>query len=266
MSCLGSLGGPVFILGCPRSGTTFLGTILGALPKTSYYYEPAITKYFSRLVYQQKAPRWQSWLFFQAALRSLLFFTPGRGSTCIEKNPPYTFITETLSQIFPQARFIYLLRDGRDVTVSLLGKPWHLERSSQSGMREPGGYRYGPYPHFYIEPERESEYRRTSDVHRCIWIWRRYCEAGEHLAAQIHHSKLLSIRYEDLIRSKESSVDKLAAFLCVDDSKCKRILSRAVDCGYESSVGKWRKHLAAEELQVVEQEAGQLLRRLGYGP
>jgi hypothetical protein len=31
-------------------------------------------------------------------------------------------------------------------------------------------------------------------------------------------------------------------------------------------VGKWRKHLAAEELQVVEQEAGQLLRRLGYGP
>lgn len=42
---------PVFIIGAPRSGTTFLGNSLGRLPEISYHFEPRLTKAAARCVY-----------------------------------------------------------------------------------------------------------------------------------------------------------------------------------------------------------------------
>ncbi|MEE3918982.1 sulfotransferase [Micromonospora sp. BRA006-A] len=43
---------PIFILGAPRSGTTFLGSCVGALPDVSYHFEPRLTKAVARCVYE----------------------------------------------------------------------------------------------------------------------------------------------------------------------------------------------------------------------
>ena len=42
---------PVFVIGAPRSGTTFLGNCLGRLPEISYHFEPRLTKAAARCVY-----------------------------------------------------------------------------------------------------------------------------------------------------------------------------------------------------------------------
>src|SRR5947207_79174 len=35
---------PIFIIGAPRSGTTFLGDCIGRMPEVSYHFEPRLTK------------------------------------------------------------------------------------------------------------------------------------------------------------------------------------------------------------------------------
>ena len=42
---------PVFIIGAPRSGTTFLGSSIGRMPEISYHLEPRLTKAAARCVY-----------------------------------------------------------------------------------------------------------------------------------------------------------------------------------------------------------------------
>ncbi|MGI8533961.1 MAG: hypothetical protein ACR2LP_03675, partial [Candidatus Limnocylindrales bacterium] len=43
----------LFIVGAPRSGTTFLGDCIGRLPEISYHHEPPATKAAGRYVYEE---------------------------------------------------------------------------------------------------------------------------------------------------------------------------------------------------------------------
>jgi hypothetical protein len=256
---------PVFILGCPRSGTTFLGEVLEALPNATYYFEPPIMKYFSRLVFQKKASLAQTRRLYHWGFRALLLMAPGKGPRVIEKNPTHTWIAEDLLRIFPDALFVIINRDGRDVSVSLAEKPWHRRDSLGSGRREPGGYIYGPYPHFYIEPERGDEYIGTSDLHRCIWIWRRHVEETERLKKTLPAESQFRLSYEELILKPEETLDRMLAFLGETDAEsCARVVEAAAK-GHSSSIGRWKKKLEPEELRVIDREAGVMMRKLGYG-
>ena len=159
----------IFIFRSPRSGTTFLGEIINEIPEVSYYFEPPLVKYFARLVYENKVTVKQAGFFYRWMYWSLEKFAPQGGKIFVDKTPRNIFTAETLHKTFPNAKFIHIYRDGRDVTCSLLTKPWHLERSSNLRRREIGGYPWGPYPFFYIENSRVEEYTNTSDIHRCIW-------------------------------------------------------------------------------------------------
>src|SRR5215467_14788000 len=44
---------PIFVVGAPRSGTTFLGNCLGRLPEVSYHSEPRLTKAAAQYVYDR---------------------------------------------------------------------------------------------------------------------------------------------------------------------------------------------------------------------
>ena len=255
---------PVFILGCPRSGTTFLGQVLDALPSSSYYFEPPILKYHTRFAFQQPAPTWQTRMVYQLCLRALLLTAPGHGPRIIEKNPNHTWIASTLLSLFPDAQFVIITRDGRDTALSLLRKPWHRRDGLHTRRREPGGYLFGPYPHFYIEPERATHFAETSDVHRCIWIWRRHAEQIDHLRTALPAHTQFHLRYEDLVRQPRETLLPLLQFLGeADDESVRRVLERAADA-HDSSVGQWASVFKPEDLATIEAEAGPQLRQLGY--
>lgn len=261
LAVFGTIRRPVFILGCPRSGTTYLGNVLETMPEASYYFEPAILKYYTRLIYEKKAPMGQTRILYHLCLRSLLLASPGTGPRIVEKNPNHLWVAETLCEIFPDAQFIIISRDARDTALSLLQKPWHLEKSAASGKREPGGYLYGPYPHFYIEDDRREEFQRTSDLHRCIWIWRRHAEQIEHLTGILPKSQQFHLTYEDLILKPDTTLCAILGFIGEDRPATRSKVLTASREGHASSIGRWKEFFSAQDLEIIEQEAGDILAR-----
>lgn len=261
---LGPVRRPVFVLGSPRSGTTYLGTLLSAVPGASYFFEPPILKYYSRLVYDGEVSTEEAGRFYRRVFRVLRLVAPGMGPRVIEKNPNHTWIAETLAKAFPDARFVMIIRDGRDAALSLLEKPWHRADSAGSGKFEPGGYAYGPQPHFYIEPDRRDEYAATDDLTRCAWVWRRHTDEVLRLQEALPVGSWHALRYEDLLSSPDETLGELLAFLEVDTPAARRAVSEVASTGHRASIGRWRKRLTDDDLERVDREAGPLLRRLGY--
>jgi hypothetical protein len=255
---------PTFILGCPRSGTTYLGKLLAELPAVTYFYEPPVMKYYTRLIYQQRVSEASARRFYRWGCRSLMLAAPGNGPRLLEKNPKHTWVATTLYNTFPDAQFVIITRDGRDVCVSLSEKPWHQADSIRSRRREPGGYLYGPYPHFYIEPDRAEEYMRTCDLHRCIWIWRRYAEQIEQLKQDLPAASQFHLRYEDLVRDPQVIINELLGFLGENDAESMQAVLTSATVGHAGSVGRWQQALSAQQMAIVDQEAGHMLRKLGY--
>ena len=264
MAAFGALEEPVFILGCPRSGTTYLGNLLEAMPGASYYFEPPILKYYARPVFEGRVSRSQSRRFYRNCCRSLLLIAPGTGPRFVEKNPNHTWVAEALYHAFPDARFVVISRDGRDTALSLSRKPWHLSESAATGKREPGGYLYGPFPHFYIEEHRRDEFLHTSNMHRCAWIWRRHAEQIEHLKQTLPTHCQFHISYENLVLQPAETLGSILDFIDENDERTRRSVFDAARAGHTSSLGRWKKDLKQDDLKIIEREAGQMLERFGY--
>jgi hypothetical protein len=166
--------------------------------------------------------------------------------------------------VFPDAQFVMIVRDGRDTALSLSEKPWHRLDSVGSGRYEPGGYAYGPQPHFYIEPDRREEFAATSDLHRCAWIWRRHTEEVERLNGALPVDSRLEVRYEALLESPEDVLPEILSFLGDGSHSSEQSVLAAAASGHRNSIGRWRSHLSREDVAVIEDECGPTLHRLGY--
>ncbi len=66
------LRSPIFLIGSPRSGTTFLGQCLASLPNISYHFEPIATKAAARYVYDGTWSNFQSQWFYKNVYQWLL--------------------------------------------------------------------------------------------------------------------------------------------------------------------------------------------------
>ena len=95
-----------------------------------------------------------------------------------DKTPPYIQILPKLAALFPGSRFIYLVRDGRDVTKSF----------QNLGM-------YGPWLH-----DNTIEWRDASH-----WA-RKWMNSG-------YGNRILQVRYEDLVIDAERTLRRTCAFL-----------------------------------------------------
>ncbi|CAN5133703.1 sulfotransferase [soil metagenome] len=259
-----NLGAPIFIVGADRSGTTFLGDCLAAVPQISYHHEPEAIKAAARHVYEKEWSYRRARLFFRTVYGWLLRAHFDGHLRFAEKTPTNSFIVPFLARAFPDAVFIHIVRDGRDGTVSHLRQPWLLAASLSTGRREPGGYRHGPDARFWVEPARRREFETASDVHRCIWSWRRHTESalsgGRDLPAQRYHE----LRYEDLVTDPSAEGQRLLDFLEIRGASSRTALLDALATADSSSVGGWRAAFGGDELATIEIEAGALLRRLGY--
>ncbi|MGK7920781.1 MAG: sulfotransferase, partial [Trichodesmium sp.] len=167
---------PIFIIGSPRSGTTFLGNCLGSLPEISYHFEPVATKAAARYIYEKIWGITKGKWFYGSVYGWLMRLYLDADLRFAEKTPRNCFLIDFLATAFPKAQFIHIIRDGRDAALSHSKKPWLQAAQAKSSQREPGGYRHGPYPRFWVEVDRSQEFRDTTDIHRCIWAWRRHTE------------------------------------------------------------------------------------------
>ena len=260
-----NLKDPIFIIGSPRSGTTFLGDCLAQIPEISYHFEPVLIKAASRYVYTKEWESDRASGFYRRVYAWLMRFQKDGDLRLAEKTPRNSFIIPFLAQTFPDAKFIHIIRDGRDVAVSLAQKPWYSNELNGSIMREPGGYLCGSSARFWVEPERRKEFETTNNIHRCIWIWRKYTEAASEGINQLPLEQKYELRYENLVANPQIEATRILNFLDIEKQSSRSIFQQhLVDKAKVDSIGKWQSELDDNSLEQIEKEAGSWLKQWGY--
>jgi Sulfotransferase family len=254
---------PVFVIGAPRSGTTFLGSCLGRLPEISYHYEPRLTKAAARCVYDGSWSARRAAAVFRLSYSALLLAALDGGHRFAEKNPENSFLVPFLAAEFPGAQFIHIVRDGRDAAVSHAEKPWLAAASAVSGQRGMAGQLHGPRARWWVEPPRREEFAQVSDIARSAWCWRRFTEAALDGVAKLPPGRAVEVRYEAMVSDPAATADHLAGFLGTSPGG-RGELRAAMARARPDSVGRWRATLSGQDVAEVEAEIGPLLTRLGY--
>jgi hypothetical protein len=159
----------------------------------------------------------------------------------LEKTPLNTDFIDAIDFAFPEAKVLHLIRDGRDVSCSMMAA--RRERR----MKLPGDVRGAAL--------------RWRRIERVIRFGRdqpdRYCE----------------IRYEALLANVGSELERIFGFLAIplagsvlermcEKSRVHRHPSEAT--ASEGFVGKWRKRFSADDVRTFKEAAGKLLIDLGY--
>lgn len=239
----------VFVIGSPRSGTTFLGATTGglpgfvdlgevqplkaAMPELFCLDEDAAARRIRRILQAQR----------------ILALVPGvRG---VEQGPETGFVFPAALRAYPEGRAVHILRDGRDVVCSLLERGWL--RAGQARRRDQ--VEEGQQVRFWVEPDRREEFEAASEAARAAWVWRRYVTA-----ARRPHERKLEIRYEDMTGDPESVAVAMAEHIGAPTGL---LLSRLHEA-HDRSIGRWRRDLTTGQIADVEREAGELLAELGY--
>jgi hypothetical protein len=99
---------PVFVAGCGHTGTTLMATILGS--HSEIYTIPNETALF----FGTDTPE-EIWDFLETSRQRA---APDKVMTC-EKTPPHVHCIDKIQRLFPAARIMLMVRDGRDVVASL---------------------------------------------------------------------------------------------------------------------------------------------------
>lgn len=249
----------VFIVGCPRSGTTFTANSIGNLNEFCDLGEVNRLKFGIPALYlrarEGESASVQKEL--RAILRRSQRISMASEFRPIEQTPESTFLIPELAAAFPQAKFVHMVRDGRDVATSLLEKGWMAREGTDDG-----GNPYGSYARFWVEPERAKEFSEASEATRCGWAWRRYETAAQLALAELPPERSLTIRYEEMARNPATMADRLAKFLSLPNQVDR--VHQALSGVHARSIGNYRTALTTDQLRDVESEAAPLLRELGY--
>ena len=241
----------VFVVGSPRSGTTFLAGAVGAQPGFVDLGEVRPVK--ASIERWAALPEADAARELRATLERVRRLGLVRDLRPVEQTPEVSFVVGAAARAYPEATFLHIVRDGRDVVCSLLEKGWL--RDEREG-RDDAGLRYGGHVRSWVEPDRPAEFRAASEAARAAWAWRRYFVAARQAPAE----QTLELRYEELANDPRATAERIAARLGTSPGP----LAESLSAVHARSVGRWRNDLTAEQVSDVEREAGALLRELGY--
>jgi len=186
--------------------------------------------------------------------------------TLLEKNPKHVIRIPFLDALFPHARFVHIIRDGRDTTASLMFR----NRGDRWGHLEIPGWR-----------DLLAAYPKANHI-RCAHQWRDSVRLARADAAGLGPGRYLEVRYEDLLRDPSRIAGGLLEFLGlaphpsvdaflpkIQDATAgsyhaRRQVRHYVE-NHSRRMGRYRENLTPVECRDVEAVCGDLLRELGYG-
>ena len=230
----------VFVVGCPRSGTTFMGRAIGGLP--GFIDLSEVTPWKAALPERPSAAE------LRTILERIRRIGLAWGLRGVEQTPETAHVLGAALEAYPQALAVHALRDGRDVVCSLLERGWlSADRGGGDDARLP----YGADARFWVRPDERAEFECASDAARAAWAWRSYVTA-----VRATHDRLLEVRYERLAEE----APRISHHLGVEPATLAATLSRF----HDRSIGRFERDLSPEQLADVERVAGPLLGELGY--
>jgi hypothetical protein len=161
-----------------------------------------------------------------------------------DKTPAYIGHIDLLAAVWPEAHFVVLVRDGRDVALSVMKVP------------------FGP-----------------NNVWAAARSWAAAIRHGRE-AARRFPGRVLTLRYEDLVARPAEEVPKVCAFLgleynpdmlAIEETDRAKVVEDQAEwftnvwAGITTdAVGKWRTEMTPHQQRVFESVAGDELREFGY--
>jgi hypothetical protein len=121
-----------FIIGSPRSGTTILGTCLNQHSEIAHFYEPYFIWDFFTGPHDNdiRSPEDLTKTAICFIRRNFQTFSKKtKKPLVVDKSPENCFRIPFLYRVYPDAKWIHLIRDGRDVTLSI-SKEWKRRRQT----------------------------------------------------------------------------------------------------------------------------------------
>lgn len=271
----------IFVVGMPRSGTTLLASLLSShtevaiSPETDYFslvWKPLsrtgglrdwhTVDLYLRRFFDQRTVRLMDLpvddmmgqfhtllrdgaLSHSLMLSSVLMLHAARSGKVIwgEKTPDHFMYVPAIKSLFPNARIVSIVRDPRDIHLSLEHVPWSRGNTLNHAVQ-----------------------------------WRGYRSMAQHFTV-LYGDSFIEVRYEDLIVDPEGTVRQVCERLGLrfepdmleryqearlfdpKDEPWKARASRAID---PTNHEKWRGNMSSEDLAIFTRICGDYLRRWGY--
>lgn len=260
-----------FIVGSARSGTTLLRLMLNAHPEVDVPPESRFITEFYRgdtvevdrfLAELSGHPRFKEWdlpidtireeipavdkvPYVSAVNAVYAAHAQVNGKVVIgDKTPRYVENIPLLAKLYPGARFVHLVRDGRNVTLSYANVP------------------FGP-----------------KSVEKAAALWARRVTAGIRDGRTLPGARYIEMRYEDLVEDAEGEIKSLCDFIEIDfdpgmldyTERARRAVlpraaqyNRSVTEGIKRNVRSWETDMPESHVELFEAVAGETLSQLGY--
>lgn len=292
-----------FIIGSPRSGTTILGNILNEHPGIAEWYEPYYLweKFFNT----DQDDIWDINALNDKVRKKIQKEFCIYGNKCgkpmvMDKSPTHSFNAEIISNIFPRAKWIHIVRDGRDVTLSIR-REWEkrsdlVQKKSYYGLfklassmlnRQPF-YRYKTMAVFF-EIRNHSIYNFIGDFNKARWKgragwgprfdnWENHLNSHSNLEfyatqwvksvegvkkswGKLPQENRIEIRYENLLMKPIPTLTEIINFLGFDVNET---FFDTIPKLKEKNFLKWKHQFSREQLKMIHPIVTPLLVELGY--
>jgi len=294
----GSIKGPVFVVGNSRSGTTMMGHILRNHPmiftlyhELHFFEQLCVSGDYDRVLRFEESVDLAARLLcinhdsywtqgdparFYEEARTVIRSIQDRSTTPVvifeqflryvaqkngkpipcDQTPRYILYIADILKLYPDSRVINMIRDPRPVLLSQKNK-W---------KRRWMGYRNFPL---------KESIRTKINYHPVTtsMIWNASVRA---VGPFVNHSRVLLIRFEDLLTDSEAEVRRICDFLGVDFYKemldipqgGSSLTKFSTSTGIDSSrVEAWRKGgLNSTEIYLCQKVTGTLMKEYGYEP
>jgi hypothetical protein len=269
---------PVFVVGCPRSGTTLLYNMLLSAGGFAIYL--AESNVFNLLVprfgdLSERANReklinaWLESKLFRASyldageIRKKLQAECRNGGDFLrivmgemarvqgvkrwaDNSPEELLHIRTIKKFLPDALFVHMIRDGRDVSLSLDARP-----------------------HKWV---RTFSWDQDKSLLAAGIFWEWIVQRGRKQGLSLG-GDYMEIRFEDLQSTPQETLGRVGEFIRheLDYERILRVGIGSVSVPNTSfkgdsagPVGRWKEKISAEKLKIFEALMGSTLRELGY--
>ena len=202
----------------------------------------------------------------------------------LEKTCANTLRIPFINEIFPDAKFIHIIRDGRDVACSAkerwtakLDLPYLMKKARYVPLRDlpyyASKYAWSRLYKCFSSQKRVStwgpRFKGIDDVFRTHSLtlasaiqWQECVKTSIHDFKNIDKKRVVEIKYEDFTYKPAEELEKIISYfklpMKVSD------VAETLNGVSTKSVGRWHNKLSEIESEQIISQCGELLKQLGY--
>ena len=278
---------PIFIIGAARSGTTLVGDILNKHKDIAYWVEPKyIWRYRNASSSTDIRKGKEATLAVQKYIHSKFsnYVKQCKKKRFMEKTPSNCFRIPFIYKIFPDGRFLHIIRDGRDVAFSAQKKwssspnPTALWRRvvsfeiplrdapcyAKDVIRDVIGRQFLPKKAFIWGPRFPGIYdiqKQYSTIETCAIQWYQSVLAAMEGLREIPAKQQMTFKFEELLSTPESLLRQVLKFTDLEPET--NVFNYALTKIDQTATRRWEQKEACK-VKLIEPYIHDLLFELGY--